>query len=83
HGVNSGDYQSFFNNWTTKGYVLVLVSATGTSNNAIFAAVFEQGIAGTWLARHGMISGPEANMDTFPSPGRPVLAKCKPVHYVR
>src|SRR5882724_9618582 len=60
HGVDSAGYQSFFNNWTAKGYAPVLVSATGTSSNAIFAVVFEQGIPGTWLARHGMTSGPEA-----------------------
>src|SRR5678815_3308534 len=54
HGVDSAGYQSFFNNWTAKGYVPVLVSATGTSSNAIFAAVFGQGIAGAWRARHGM-----------------------------
>src|SRR5262249_51939154 len=65
HGVDSAGYQSFFNNWTAKGYVPVLVSATGTSGNAIFAAVFEQGIAGAWLARHGMISGPETHAGTF------------------
>ncbi len=65
HGVDGAGYQSFFNNWTAKGYVPVLVSATGTSSNAIFAAVFEQGIPGTWLARHGMTSGPESNAGTF------------------
>ena len=65
HGVDSAGYQSFFNNSTAKGYVPVLVSATGTSSNAIFAAVFEQGIAGPWRARHGMTSGPEANAGTF------------------
>lgn len=65
HGVDSAGYQSFFNNWTAKGYVPVLVSATGRSDNAIFAAVFEQGIAGAWSARHGMTSGPEANVGTF------------------
>src|SRR6266568_7865499 len=65
HGVDSAGYQSFFNIWTAKGYVPVLVSATGTSSNAIFAAVFEQGIPGPWLARHGMMSGPEANAGTF------------------
>ncbi|HEX5415821.1 MAG TPA: serine hydrolase [Chloroflexota bacterium] len=65
HGVNGAGYQSFFNNWTAKGYVPVLVSATGTSSSAVFAAVFEQGIAGAWLARHGMPSGPEANAGTF------------------
>jgi CubicO group peptidase (beta-lactamase class C family) len=65
HGVDSAGYQSFFNNATAQGYVPVLVSATGTSSNAIFAAVFEQGIAGAWRARHGMTSGPEANAGTF------------------
>lgn len=65
HGVDSAGYQTFFNNWTSKGYVPVLVSATGASNNAIFAAVFEQGIAGAFVAYHGMPSGPEANAGTF------------------
>jgi len=65
HGVDSAGYQSFFNNWTAKGYAPVLVSATGTISNAVFAAVFEQGIPGPWLARHGMTSGPEANAGTF------------------
>src|SRR5262249_38467491 len=65
HGVDSAGYQSFFNNWTARGYVPVIISATGAINNTIFAAVFEQGIAGAWLARHGMTSGPEANVGTF------------------
>jgi CubicO group peptidase (beta-lactamase class C family) len=65
HGVDSAGYQSFFNNSTAQGYVPVLVSATGASSNAKFAAVFEQGIAGAWRARHGMSSGPEANAGTF------------------
>ncbi|MCU1266726.1 MAG: penicillin-binding protein [Acidobacteria bacterium] len=65
HGVDSAGYQAFFNNWTAKGYALVLVSATGTSSDAIFAAVFEQGIPGTWFARHGMTSGPETHAGTF------------------
>src|SRR5438309_436814 len=65
HGVDSAGYQSFFNNWTAKGFVPVLVSATGPVNNAVFAAVFEQGISGAWFARHGMTSGAEANANTF------------------
>ena len=65
HGVDSAGYQSFFNNWTAKGFVPVLVSATGTGSNAIFAAVFEQGIPGAWVARHGMTSGPDTNAGTF------------------
>ena len=65
HGVDSAGYQAAFNNWTSKGYAPVLVSATGTAANAIFAAVFEQGIQGPWLARHGVTSGPEGNAGTF------------------
>src|SRR5262249_30129233 len=65
HGVNAAGYQAFFDNWTAKGFALVIVSATGTANDAIFAAVFEQGIAGAWLARHGMRSGPDNNVGTF------------------
>src|SRR5438874_1695705 len=65
HGVNSAGYQSFFNTWTAQGYVPVLVTATGGPNNAIFAAMFEQGIAGAWLARHGMISGADTQAGTF------------------
>jgi CubicO group peptidase (beta-lactamase class C family) len=65
HGVNSAGYQSFFDNCTARGYAPVLVSATGTSSDAIFAAVFEQGVAGPWLARHGLPSGPDANAGTF------------------
>src|SRR5262249_14645014 len=55
-GVNAAGYQSFFDNQTAHGFVPVLVSATGPVGNAVFAAVFEQGIAGPWFARHGMTS---------------------------
>jgi CubicO group peptidase (beta-lactamase class C family) len=65
HGVNAAGYQIFFNNQTAHGFVPVLVSATGPVGNAVFAAVFEQGIGGPWFARHGMTSGPEANVGTF------------------
>ena len=54
HGIDATAYQNFFNTWTAKGYVPVLVSATGPIANAVFAAVFEQGIQGPWQARHGV-----------------------------
>ena len=54
HGVDAAGYQKFFNTWTEKGYFPILVSATGTINNAVFAAMFEQGNPGPWFARHGM-----------------------------
>jgi CubicO group peptidase (beta-lactamase class C family) len=56
HNVDAAGYQSFFNTWTSQGFVLVIVSATGTISNAIFAAIFEQGIPGPWFAQHGMTS---------------------------
>ena len=65
HGVDAAGYQSFFNTWSAKGFAPVLISATGPANSAVFAAVFEQGVPGAWLARHGMTSGPESNAGTF------------------
>ena len=65
HGVDSTGYQPFFDTWTKKGYVPVLVTATGQVTNAVFAAVFEQGIAGPWFARHNITSGPDTEVDTF------------------
>lgn len=65
HGVDAAGYQSFFNNWTAKGFAPVLMSATGQVQNALFAAVFEQGVAGAWLARHGMTSGLPSQAGTF------------------
>src|SRR5215467_15309587 len=49
HGVNAAGYQSFFDTQTARGFVPVLVSATGTASDAVFAAVFEQGITGSWF----------------------------------
>ncbi len=65
HGVDAAGYQTFFNTHTAQGYAPVLVSATGASANAIFAAVFEQGVAGPWVARHGLTSGLPTQVGTF------------------
>ena len=65
HGVDSAGYQAFFNQVTSEGFVPVLVSATGPVTDAVFAAVFEQGVEGPWFARHGMTSGPATNAATF------------------
>lgn len=65
HGVDANGYQNFFNTWTAKGYAPVLISAAGASNQAVFAAVFEQGVHGAWMARHGLVSGSESNAGTF------------------
>jgi hypothetical protein len=65
HDVDATDYQSFFDEWTACGYVPVLISASGPSNQAVFAAVFERDISGPWLARFGMSSGAPGNVGTF------------------
>lgn len=65
HGIDVAAYQAFFQTWTAKGYAPVLVSATGTAGNAVFAAVFEQGVASPWLAHHGLTSGSATSAGTF------------------
>lgn len=65
HGVDGNGYQSFFNTWTAQGYVPTLISATGTIDNAIFAGVFEQGIAGPWSTQFGMSDGSASTPGTF------------------
>ncbi len=54
HGIDAAAYQSFFNTWSKKGYVPVLLSATGSRSNAIFTAVFEKRNYNSWVARHDM-----------------------------
>lgn len=75
HGVDAAGYQSFFDQQTATGFVPVLVSATGAGAEARFAAVFEQGIGGPWLARHEMIAGPAANPGTFENHNRVARAQ--------
>src|SRR4029079_875455 len=65
HGVDAAGYQQWFNTWTGRGYAPVIVSATGTAQKAVFAAVMEQGVAGHWESRHGLTSGPDTNPGTF------------------
>src|ERR1700733_2045310 len=74
HGVNSDGYQSFFNTWTAKGFVPVIVSATGAVSNAVFAAVFQQGMTGAWFAEHGMVGGPATEAGTFQHANAAALA---------
>ena len=65
HGVDASGYQTFFEQWTAHGYVPVLVSVTGPFNGAVFAAVFEQGVNGPWLARHSMPGGSAGMAGSF------------------
>ena len=54
HGVRDADYQGRFNQAVASGHAPVLVSATGAGSSTIFAAVFEAGVPGPWMARHGL-----------------------------
>jgi CubicO group peptidase (beta-lactamase class C family) len=54
HGVRDADYQGRFDQAVASGLAPVLVSATGTGPSTIFAAVFEAGVPGPWMARHGL-----------------------------
>ncbi len=61
HGVRDADYQARFDQAVATGRAPVLVAATGAGSSAVFAAVFESGIGGPWMARHGLdIAGVEA-----------------------
>jgi len=54
HGVSDADYQGRFDQAVASGQAPVLVSATGAGSSAVFAAVFERGVPGPWMARHGL-----------------------------
>ncbi|RYZ44031.1 MAG: class A beta-lactamase-related serine hydrolase, partial [Sphingobacteriales bacterium] len=54
HGIDAAAYQFFFDTWSAKGYVPMLLSVTGSRANAIFAAVFEKQSFNNWVARHDM-----------------------------
>ncbi len=57
HGLNAAAYQAKFNELVAGGYVLTLVSATGSRADPVFAAVFEKRSTGTWQARHSLVDG--------------------------
>jgi len=65
HGMTATQYQAKFNELTGLGYKPVIVTATGTRSAPIFAAVFEEISASTWLARHGLTDGPEGTAGTL------------------
>lgn len=54
HGLSAAELHAFLNRWTAKGYYPVLMAATGSLANAIFAAVVERGAPGSWKARLGI-----------------------------
>jgi CubicO group peptidase (beta-lactamase class C family) len=65
HGVDAAGYQAKFDQFVAAGMLPVLVSATGPRAKPVFAAVFEQQTAPTWMARHGLVDGPESTAGTL------------------
>ena len=49
HGVDGAGYEAFLDLWIGKGYVPILISATGSFGHTVFAGVLERGITGAWL----------------------------------
>lgn len=65
HGVDAAGYQAKVDQYVAAGLVPVLVSATGPRNSPVFAAVFEKMSAPAWIARHGLVDGPETTAGTL------------------
>lgn len=64
HGLNAAAYQAKVTQLAGTGFVPVLVSATGSRTDPVFAAVFEKR-TGVWQARHGLIDGPASSAGTL------------------
>ena len=65
HGMTSGQYQSAFDHFTSKGYRLTDVSAYSVNGQARYAAIWEKTGGPAWVARHGL--GASAYQSTFNS----------------
>ena len=79
HNLNAQDYQAAFDTWSRKGYAPTIVAATGTANNAIFAAVFEAGQPGGWRARHN-ITEREFNADVQSAARDQLMLRCASIY---
>jgi CubicO group peptidase (beta-lactamase class C family) len=65
HGINAQQYQAAFDEAAQAGFAPVLISATGSFGDAVFAACFEQGHNHGWFAHHGMAWGDDNMPGTF------------------
>ncbi len=57
HGLNSGQYQSAFDQYVAQGYRLSSVDAYSTPSGVRYAAIWERRGGPAWVARHGMNAG--------------------------
>lgn len=65
HGLHAEAFQATVDAWAERGWGPVMVSATGSGEQAVFTAVFEQGLGSGWIAAHGMPSGTEDEVGSF------------------
>jgi CubicO group peptidase (beta-lactamase class C family) len=54
HNMTATQYQQAFNNYTSQGYVLKLVSGYEKGGTDLFAAIWEKTSSPLWSARHGI-----------------------------
>ncbi len=64
HCTSATRYRTRFTELVNRGYVPILVSATGSSGKEIFAVVFEQGVIDPWFVRYRRLWDPVINPST-------------------
>ncbi|MCJ1482035.1 hypothetical protein MMC06_002197 [Schaereria dolodes] len=65
HEASQSAYQSFFNTYTSLGYVQTLLTAVGPGNNPVVAGVMEKKNVGNWEAYLGLSDGDAGTPGTF------------------
>ena len=65
HNLDAAGYQQRFNELTANGLTPSVVSAAGSVDRAVLAALFEQRDVGAWTARHGLTWGASGQPDTM------------------
>lgn len=65
HNIDAAGYQRRFDELTANGLTPLVVSATGSADRAVFAALFEHRDVGAWTARHGLAWGASGQTDTM------------------
>jgi CubicO group peptidase (beta-lactamase class C family) len=56
HGLSPSQYQSEFNNWSSKGYRIVSLSGYTSKGQELYAALWSKVSGTAWTARHGLSS---------------------------
>jgi hypothetical protein len=61
HGASADRWQAFYNEWTAQNFRPTLVSASGSGNGAVFAAVMEKTSGPIPITHHGLTPGDFVN----------------------